>query len=86
MSVVVSVNVGQPREAAWAEIGRTSIRKRALAGPVTVRRLGLAGDQVADTRTTAGSTRPSTPSRGRTSTGGPSGSGSRSPTASSART
>jgi MOSC domain-containing protein YiiM len=39
-----------PREAAWAGIGRTSIDKTAVRGPVEVARLGLAGDQVSDTR------------------------------------
>jgi MOSC domain-containing protein YiiM len=48
--VVRSVNVGLPREAAWAGIGRTSIDKAAVLGPVEVHRLGLAGDEVSDTR------------------------------------
>jgi MOSC domain-containing protein YiiM len=48
--MVRSVNVGLPREAPWAGIGRTSIDKAPVAGPVEVRRLGLAGDQVSDTR------------------------------------
>ena len=48
--VLRSVNVGLPREAAWAGIGRTSIDKAPVSGPVEVRRLGLAGDQVSDTR------------------------------------
>ena len=39
-----------PREAAWAGIGRTSIDKQPVAGPVLARRLGLDGDQVSDTR------------------------------------
>jgi len=39
-----------PREASWAGIGRTSIDKAPVAGPVEVHRLGLAGDQVSDTR------------------------------------
>ena len=47
---LVSVNVGRPREAAWAMIGRTSIDKVAVPGRVDVRRLGLAGDEVSDTR------------------------------------
>ncbi len=45
-----SVNVGRPRQAAWAAIGTTAIDKQAVTGPVEVGRLGLAGDQVADTR------------------------------------
>jgi MOSC domain-containing protein YiiM len=48
--VLRSVNVGLPREAAWAGIGRTSIDKAAVPGPVEVHRLGLEGDQVSDTR------------------------------------
>jgi MOSC domain-containing protein YiiM len=50
MAQVISVNVGKPREAAWAGIGRTSIDKQPVTGPVAVSRLGLAGDQVSDTR------------------------------------
>ena len=49
-ALVRSVNVGRPQVAAWAEIGRTSIDKRPLDGPVRVGRLGLAGDEVSDTR------------------------------------
>lgn len=48
--VLRSVNVGLPREAQWAGIGRTSIDKTPVAGPVEVHRLGVAGDQVSDTR------------------------------------
>jgi len=48
--LVRSVHVGLPREAAWAGIGRTSIDKTPVTGPVEVGRLGLAGDQVSDTR------------------------------------
>lgn len=47
---LVSVNVGTPRVADWAGIGRTSIDKVAVPGRVAVRRLGLAGDEVSDTR------------------------------------
>jgi MOSC domain-containing protein YiiM len=47
---VRSVNVGRPRERDWAGIGRTSIEKHPVAGPVRVRRLGLDGDQVSDTK------------------------------------
>ena len=50
MARVVSVNVGTPVVAAWAGIGATAIRKRAVDGPVAVRTLGLDGDQVADTK------------------------------------
>jgi MOSC domain-containing protein YiiM len=45
-----SVNIGTPREAGWAEIGRTSIDKVSAPGPVAVGVLGLEGDQVSDTR------------------------------------
>lgn len=50
MASLVSVNVGLPREAAWAGIGRTSIDKQPVAGPVLARRLGLDGDRVSDTK------------------------------------
>lgn len=50
MAHVLSVNVGRPREAAWAAIGRTSIDKTVVTGPVEVGELGLAGDEVSDTR------------------------------------
>ncbi len=46
---VRSVNVGMPRTAAWADLGRTSIDKRPVVGSVVVTTLGLAGDQVSDT-------------------------------------
>lgn len=49
MSSVLSVNVGLPRDAEWAGIGRTSIDKTALTGPVHVHRLGIEGDEVSDT-------------------------------------
>lgn len=48
--LVRSVNVGGPREASWAAIGRTAIDKQPVHGPVEVGERGLAGDQVADTR------------------------------------
>lgn len=50
MARVRSVNVGMPREAAWAGIGRTSISKHPVAGPVRVTWTGPEGDQVSDTR------------------------------------
>ena len=50
MGQVISTNVGTPREAAWAGIGRTSIDKQPVSGPVPVSRLGLHGDQVSDTK------------------------------------
>ena len=49
-ATVTSVNVGLPREAAWAGIGRTSIDKQPVRGPVLARRLGLDGDRVSDTK------------------------------------
>lgn len=50
MPVIRSVNVGQPKDAAWAELGRTSIDKQPVAGPVAVHTLGLEGDQVSDVK------------------------------------
>jgi MOSC domain-containing protein YiiM len=50
VGIVRSVNLGTPREAAWAEIGRTSIDKVSVTGPVDVGTLGIDGDQVSDTR------------------------------------
>jgi MOSC domain-containing protein YiiM len=50
MAQVISTNVGTPRDAAWAGIGRTSMDKQPVSGPVAVGHLGLAGDQVSDTR------------------------------------
>jgi MOSC domain-containing protein YiiM len=50
VSTVRSVNVGTPREAAWAMIGRTSIDKAPVAGPVRVGPDGVEGDRVSDTR------------------------------------
>ncbi len=50
MPRLLSVHVGQPKEAAWAGIGRTSIDKQPVTGPVGVTELGIAGDQVSDTR------------------------------------
>jgi MOSC domain-containing protein YiiM len=46
---VISVNVGRPRAAAFAGLGRTAIAKRAVSGPLLATTLGLDGDQVADT-------------------------------------
>jgi MOSC domain-containing protein YiiM len=47
---LVSVNVGTPRTADWAAIGRTSIDKHPVPGGVQVGPLGLEGDQVSDRR------------------------------------
>lgn len=48
--VLRSVNVGLAKDAPWAGIGRTSIDKRPVTGPVEVDELGLAGDQICDLR------------------------------------
>jgi MOSC domain-containing protein YiiM len=45
---VISVNVGRPEPKAWSGIG-SAIDKHQVTGEVTVERLGLVGDQVADT-------------------------------------
>ncbi|MCW2813525.1 MAG: hypothetical protein JWN84_980 [Nocardioides sp.] len=50
MSVLRAVNVGRPRPAAWTTIGRTSIDKTTVHGPVAVGELGLAGDEVSNRR------------------------------------
>lgn len=49
MATVRTVSIGMPQERAWADTGRTAIHKHVAAGPVEVHRLGLEGDQVADT-------------------------------------
>lgn len=47
---VISVNVGRSFDAEWAgRLKRTAIDKRPAEGRVPVRRLGLAGDEQADT-------------------------------------
>jgi MOSC domain-containing protein YiiM len=52
---VISVNVGRGRDGAWAgRLKRTAIDKRPQPGPVAVRRLGLAGDEQADTQAHGG--------------------------------
>ncbi len=50
MALLRSVNVGLPRDAEWSGIGRTSIDKTSLTGPVGVHTLGVEGDQVSDTK------------------------------------
>jgi MOSC domain-containing protein YiiM len=50
MPRIRSINVGRPKDADWAGIGRTSIDKQPVTGPVAVSELGVAGDQVSDTR------------------------------------
>jgi len=47
---VRSVNVGRPKPVPWGELQRSAIDKHSVTGPVRVRRLGLAGDEVADKR------------------------------------
>lgn len=49
MQFVRTVSVGRPQARDWAGIGRTSIDKRAVLGPVAVHELGITGDQVSDT-------------------------------------
>lgn len=52
---IVSVNVGLARDEAWAgRVRRTAIDKRPVAEPVKVGELGLAGDEVADTKNHGG--------------------------------
>lgn len=46
---VLTISVGLPQDKEWAGIGRTSIDKQAVTGPVAVHELGVAGDQVSDT-------------------------------------
>lgn len=47
---VLQVNVGRAYDEPWAgNLKRTAIDKRAVAGEVDVRRLGIVGDEVADT-------------------------------------
>ncbi|HWU23208.1 MAG TPA: MOSC domain-containing protein [Nocardioides sp.] len=49
MARIVSVNVGKPVEVDWAgSVGRSSIDKRPVEGPVAVGPLGLDGDSVSD--------------------------------------
>jgi MOSC domain-containing protein YiiM len=49
-AVLLAVHVGRPREAGWTTIGRTSIDKTPVTGPVAVGPLGLEGDQVSNRR------------------------------------
>jgi len=50
MQFVRTISVGRPQHKAWACIGRTSIDKRPVTGPVAVHELGVTGDEVSDTR------------------------------------
>jgi MOSC domain-containing protein YiiM len=48
---LLSVNVGTPFDAEWAgNLKRTAIVKTQVEGPVSVRTLGVEGDEVADTQ------------------------------------
>jgi MOSC domain-containing protein YiiM len=48
---LLSINIGTPVDAEWAgSLGRTAIAKTQVTGPVEVGRLGVAGDEVADTK------------------------------------
>lgn len=46
---LVSVNVGVPRPVPWGRVKRSAIDKRPVNGRVRVRRLGVEGDEQADT-------------------------------------
>jgi MOSC domain-containing protein YiiM len=49
--LVISVNTGRTRAAGWAgRIQRTAIDKRPAAGPLPIGRLGVRGDEQADTQ------------------------------------
>ena len=50
MSSLRSVHVGRPRPAQWTTIGRSSIDKTPVHGPVAVGPLGLEGDEVSNRR------------------------------------
>lgn len=50
MPSVVAVNLGTPREAAYAALGYTAMDKQPVVGPVAARALGLDGDQVGDVK------------------------------------
>ncbi len=47
---LASVNAGRVRSAPWGSLRRTAIDKRPVLTPVTVRTLGIAGDEVGDTK------------------------------------
>jgi len=50
-AALLSVNVGKSEPGPWTgRVGRTSIRKRAVSGPVAVRAAGLDGDTRSDTK------------------------------------
>jgi len=52
---LVSVNAGAIREARWTTLGRSAIDKAPVRGRVRVGRLGLAGDEISNTRHHGGS-------------------------------
>lgn len=54
MPVIRSVNVGTPQAKQWAGLGCTSIDKHPETGRIPVYALGLAGDQVSDTKNHGG--------------------------------
>lgn len=45
-----AVHVGRPQAREWAGIGKTSIEKHQVHGPIRANRLGLDGDQVSDVK------------------------------------
>jgi MOSC domain-containing protein YiiM len=47
---LLSVNVGRVVDVPWGTLRRSAIDKRPVDGPVRVHRLGLEGDEVADTK------------------------------------
>ena len=49
MAQVVSINVGTPKKVSWDPSGSSAIDKQPVTGLVRAHRLGLEGDQVADT-------------------------------------
>jgi MOSC domain-containing protein YiiM len=52
---VRSINIGTPVDAEWAgNLRRTAIAKTQVTGPVDVGRLGVAGDEIADTENHGG--------------------------------
>ena len=50
MGTLISVNVGLVQDAPYANLGRSGMDKRPVAGRVAARLLGLDGDEVGDTR------------------------------------
>lgn len=50
MPTVIAISTGQPQVKEWAGLGRTSIVKTPVTGPVAVHALGIEGDTVSDTQ------------------------------------